>query len=59
MDWVQASWPEPLHAIAIDGKTVRRSRDRAKGRAALHLVSAFAVNQPSGSRTGGSRRQDQ
>lgn len=43
MDWVRASWPEPLDAIAIDGKTVRRSHDRAKGRAALHLVSAFAA----------------
>ena len=30
--------------IAIDGKTVRRSHDRARGRAALHLVSAFAAN---------------
>lgn len=44
MDWVRASWPEPLDAIAIDGKTVRRSHDRSKGRAALHLVSAFAAN---------------
>jgi hypothetical protein len=44
MDWVRASWPEPLEAIAIDGKTVRRSHDRSKGRAALHLVSAFAAN---------------
>ena len=44
MDWVRACWPEPLDTIAIDGKTVRRSHDRAKGRAALHLVSAFAAN---------------
>ena len=44
MDWVRASWPEPLDAIAIDGKTVRRSHYRSKGRAALHLVSAFATN---------------
>ena len=44
MDWVRACWPEPVDAIAIDGKTVRRSHDRAKGRAALHLVSAFAAN---------------
>lgn len=43
-DWVRACWPDPLGAIAIDGKTVRRSHDRAKGRAALHLVSAFAAN---------------
>ena len=44
MDWVRACWPEPPDAIAIDGKTVRRSHDRSKGRAALHLVSAFAAN---------------
>jgi len=43
MDWVSACWPEPLDTIAIDGKTVRRSHDRSKGRAALHLVSAFAT----------------
>ena len=44
MDWVLDCWPEPLDAIAIDGKTVRRSHDRSKGRAALHLVSAFATS---------------
>jgi predicted transposase YbfD/YdcC len=44
MDWVRACWPETPDAIAIDGKTVRRSHDRATGRAALHLVSAFAAN---------------
>jgi predicted transposase YbfD/YdcC len=43
MDWVRDCWPEPLDAIAIDGKTVRRSHDRSRGRAALHLVSAFAT----------------
>src|SRR5208282_1863320 len=44
MDWVRACWPDPLDMIAIDGKTLRRSHDRAQGRAALHLVSAFAAN---------------
>lgn len=29
----------PGEIIAIDGKTLRRSHDRAKGLAALHLVS--------------------
>lgn len=43
MDWVRACWPDPLDAIAIDGKTLRRSHDRSGGRAALHLVSAFAA----------------
>jgi len=32
----------PGEVIAIDGKTLRRSHDRAKGLAALHLVSAWA-----------------
>ena len=43
MDWVRACWPDSLDTIAIDGKTVRGSQDRSKGRAALHLVSAFAT----------------
>jgi predicted transposase YbfD/YdcC len=32
-----------LKQVAIDGKAVRRSHDRSKGKAALHLVSAWAV----------------
>jgi predicted transposase YbfD/YdcC len=32
-----------LKQIAIDGKTLRGSHDRANGKAALHLVSAWAV----------------
>jgi predicted transposase YbfD/YdcC len=41
-------WVEALHeaterqVIAIDGKTLRRSFDRAKGKSALHLVHAWA-----------------
>ncbi len=31
--------------LAIDGKTLRRSFDRAAGRSPLHLVSAWAVEQ--------------
>ncbi len=34
-----------LKRIAIDGKTLRRSFDRASGQAALHLVSAWATEQ--------------
>lgn len=43
------SWLRSLHKsmknqnIAIDGKTLRRSFDRATGQAALHSVSAWAV----------------
>jgi predicted transposase YbfD/YdcC len=29
--------------VAIDGKTLRRSHDRAKGKSAIHLVSAWAT----------------
>lgn len=45
------SWIDALSAglglkrIAIDGKTLRRSFDRATGQAALHLVSAWATEQ--------------
>lgn len=41
-DWVRTCWPERPELIAIDGKTLRRSHDRASGQPALHLVSAFA-----------------
>jgi len=42
------SWTQTLRAavaaevVALDGKTVRRSFDVAKGRSAIHLVSAWA-----------------
>ena len=43
MDWMSAvSELTKGEVIAIDGKTVRRSVDRAKGKSALHLVSAWA-----------------
>jgi predicted transposase YbfD/YdcC len=41
--WVAASFPDNLDLVAIDGKTSRRSHDRAAGKAPLHLVSAFAT----------------
>jgi predicted transposase YbfD/YdcC len=44
--WIDAlSDGLPLKRVAIDGKTVRRSFDRATGKAALHLVSAWATEQ--------------
>ena len=42
---VRATWPERPDLVAIDGKTSRRSFDRADGNAPLHLVSAFATTQ--------------
>jgi predicted transposase YbfD/YdcC len=41
--WVAARTGLPEGVIAIDGKTSRRTR--GKGKAALHLVSAFAARQ--------------
>jgi predicted transposase YbfD/YdcC len=41
--WVHEVWPERPERIAIDGKTSRRSHDRSKAVAPLHLVSAFAT----------------
>jgi predicted transposase YbfD/YdcC len=35
----------PARQIAIDGKTLRRSHDRASGLGPLHLVSAWAADQ--------------
>jgi predicted transposase YbfD/YdcC len=42
MAFVRACWPDKPEFVAIDGKTSRRSHDRARGVAPLHLVSAFA-----------------
>ncbi len=45
VSWVREWWPGALNFIAIDGKTSRRTHDRAAGKAALHLISAFATNE--------------
>jgi predicted transposase YbfD/YdcC len=42
LHWVQSISEEIKGVIAVDGKTLRRSHDRAKGKKALHLVSAWA-----------------
>ena len=44
--WVQAEGVERTagQGIALDGKTLRRSHDRAGGKAALHLVRAWAAD---------------
>jgi len=43
--WVAALTGAPPEVIAIDGKTGRRSHARSKGKAAVHMVSAFAARQ--------------
>lgn len=40
---MRETWPDRPDFVAIDGKTSRRSHDRAAGQAPLHLVSAFAT----------------
>ncbi len=42
--WVQALHQVRADVIAIDGKTHRRSHDRPNGKAALHLISAWATD---------------
>jgi predicted transposase YbfD/YdcC len=43
IQWVQGVSQKIQGVIAIDGKTLRRSHDQATGKKALHLVSAWAV----------------
>ena len=43
LQWVQAIGTTVPGVIAVDGKTLRRSHDHAAGKKALHLVSAWAV----------------
>ena len=44
-NWVEALRDRAPEIIAIDGKTSRRTHARGKGRAPLHLVSAWAARQ--------------
>lgn len=49
LQWVRATVARtrgcvaPGQVVALDGKTLRRSHDRANGQAAIHLVSAWAT----------------
>jgi len=45
MSWASELRPDAPGLIALDGKTSRRSHDRGAGKAALHLVSAFATHE--------------
>lgn len=42
INWVKAIQDDIPELISIDGKTIRRSYDRANNKAAIHMVSAFA-----------------
>lgn len=43
--WVAGRIGASDGVIAIDGKTARRTHDKKSGRAAIHMVSAFAARQ--------------
>jgi predicted transposase YbfD/YdcC len=43
-NWVYGLIHIPDELVAIDGKTVRRSHDRANGKSAIHMVNAWAVH---------------
>src|SRR6266516_2181275 len=45
LQWVRGISQRVQGVIAIDGKTLRRSHDRAAGKKALHMVSAWAVEK--------------
>ena len=42
--FVASMWPDRHDFIAIDGKTARRTHDKAAGLKALHTLSAYATN---------------
>jgi predicted transposase YbfD/YdcC len=42
-EWVQSLSEQIEGVVAIDGKTLRRSHEKAKGKKALQMVSAWAV----------------
>jgi predicted transposase YbfD/YdcC len=44
LNWVKTVAPTTTGQVAIDGKTLHGSQDRTNGKAALHLVSAWAAN---------------
>jgi predicted transposase YbfD/YdcC len=44
VNWIRSAFSkEDSEVIAIDGKTARRSHDRANGKSPIHMVSAWAV----------------
>jgi len=45
VSWVASLTGSPADVIAIDGKTSRRSYQKKGGKAAIHMVSAFAARQ--------------
>jgi hypothetical protein len=54
--WVRETWPGRPDMVAIDGKTSRRSQDRATGEAPIPLLR-LCDDQPVGTRPGGGAGQ--
>ena len=43
-NWIRGAFPmSDSDTVAIDGKTARRSHDRANGKPCIHMVSAWAA----------------
>lgn len=45
IEWVKGKVTEGRKVIAIDGKTVRGSRDESRGKKAIHMVQAIATEE--------------
>ena len=57
--WVRETWPDRPDFVAIDGKTSRRSHDRADGRGAAASGLRLRHHEPPRARAGGGRGQEQ
>ena len=57
--WVREAWPDRPDFVAIDGKTSRRSHDRARPKEALHLVFRLRLDAPARARPASGRGQEQ
>jgi predicted transposase YbfD/YdcC len=44
VNWIRSLINTPGELVAIDGKSLRRSHDRANGKSAIHMVNAWAVD---------------
>src|ERR1700683_258821 len=57
--WVRKAWPDRPHLIAIDGKSSRRSHDRAQDKGPPASCFGLRHDEPARARPRSRRRQDQ
>jgi hypothetical protein len=57
--WVRETWPDRLNLVAIDGKTSRRSFDRAEDKVAAASRLRLRDNSAARAGSGGGRGQVQ